>query len=111
MERVSRQGGQGVSPRRPAHKTLKGRENASPQEDYFPIYPRSSSFPMTRAVSSTIGTMRAASIVAPVLVEQALHDRPVDVHIFVTIEVTELDMIDEEVNFNSTTDECKKHRD
>jgi hypothetical protein len=51
------------------------------------------------------------SIIAPVLVEQALHDLPIIMHAFIAREITELDVIFKKINLNATSDKGEGHHD
>jgi hypothetical protein len=53
--------------------------------------------------------MRTVSIIAPVLVEQLLHDFPVIMHAFIAGEVAELDVIVEEIDLDPAADEGERH--
>jgi hypothetical protein len=54
--------------------------------------------------------MTLPSIVAPVLVQQLLHERPVVMDAFITGEIAELDMVVEEIDLDPAPDEGEIHR-
>ncbi|MCA3606118.1 MAG: hypothetical protein IOC56_09885 [Methylobacterium sp.] len=46
-------------------------------------------------------------VIAPVVIEQALHDLPIVMDAFIAREIAEFDMIVEKINLDSTANESK----